>query len=188
MNSKTIQPLQEKDISKKTRWQTPVFVDFSLTKNCQFIANKFFVITFSSLLLMFILGSITYPIIIHHLSHLSSVSMTHSHHHHSMGLPLFSVGIVPMGVISIGIVPMGVICIGIIPMGLMSFGTVAMGLLSIGLVSMGAICSGLETMGLIKFQVSRSRKPEGKRLNWIGFHTPSNCGKSTDSEVLMDLI
>ncbi|MDJ0662126.1 MAG: hypothetical protein QNJ42_21965 [Crocosphaera sp.] len=154
MNAQTIQQLQETDTTNQTIIKEQSISKLLLINNGQLRGNIFFIIILLSLILMLVLGTIIYPIDIHHLSHLFSPSLTHSHHHNPMGLPLFSIGIVPMGVISIGIVPMGVISIGIVPMGLISCGTVTMGLLSIGLVSMGVISSGCEAMGLIKYQNS----------------------------------
>lgn len=153
MNAQTIQQLQETNTTNQTIIKEQHIPNLLLSNNAQIRGNIFLMITLLSLILILVLGTIIYPIDIHHLSHLFSSSLTHSHshHHNPMGLPLFSIGIVPMGIISIGIVPMGVISIGIVPMGLISFGTVTMGLLSIGLVSMGVISSGCEAMGLIKY-------------------------------------
>ncbi|MDJ0845066.1 MAG: hypothetical protein QNJ08_12595 [Crocosphaera sp.] len=156
MNTQMIQQLQETDTTNQITSKQQHIPNLLLINYRQPMVNIFLIITVLSLILILVLVTVNYPINIDHLSHLFSPSLTYSHHHNhnSMGLPLFSIGIVPMGIISIGIVPMGVISIGIVPMGLISFGTVTMGLLSIGLVSMGAISSGYEAMGLIKYQNS----------------------------------
>ncbi|MDJ0730872.1 MAG: hypothetical protein QNJ33_12850 [Crocosphaera sp.] len=154
MNTQTINQFQETDITNQTTVKFQQTSQSLLINDSKLMGNKSLIITVLSLILILILGTVIYLVDIHHLSHLFSLYSTHIHHHNQMKLPLFSIGIVPMGIISIGIVPMGIISIGIVPMGLISFGTVAMGLLSIGLVSMGAICSGYETMGLITYKNS----------------------------------
>ncbi len=152
MNTQAIQQLQKTEITNQIGRKEQKTSNFSLINARQAFTNHSLMLTGFSLILIMIVGTVIYPVNIHHLSHLFSGSLTHIHHHNQMGLPLFSIGIVPMGIISIGVVPMGIISIGIVPMGLISFGTVSMGLLSIGLVSMGAISSGSETMGLMKYK------------------------------------
>ncbi|WP_243397395.1 hypothetical protein [Crocosphaera subtropica] len=158
MNTQRIQQVQETDTINQMPLKEQQIPKFLLINDRQLITNNSLIITSLSLILILILGTVISSVDIHHLSHLFSRSLTHSHHHNHIGLPFFSIGVVPMGIISVGIVPMGIISIGIVPMGLISFGTVAMGLLSLGLVSMGVICSGHEAMGLIKYKNSFLRK------------------------------